>query len=308
MATIRRALVIGGTGFIGSALLRRLVADGVDAHALMFRDRIPRSVAAGTPLAAASSQVADLAHAFAGPPFDAVFHLAAAGVDPASRSPEALLDGNLGLLTRVLESLHASPPGIIVYTGSCAEYSEPQQGTLIEEDWPTLPGSLYGAAKAASTIVGTALAQRLDMAFITLRLFHVFGPGEASYRLVPSLIDSLSRNQPLKLTAGCQVRDFLHIDDVVDALISAASCIAPRFSVFNVCSGRPTSVRDVALHLARLLDRPAALLNFGALPYRSDEQMWLAGSNRRFVEATGWAPKLALEEGLKSMAAPGEEA
>jgi nucleoside-diphosphate-sugar epimerase len=119
--------------------------------------------------------------------------------------------------------------------------------------------------------------------------------------LVPSLIASLRRNERLRLTAGAQVRDFLHVDDVVEALISAAKCKLPRFRVYNICSGYPTPIRDVALHVARLLDRRASLLDFGALPYRSDEQMWLVGSNRRFVDASGWVPKILLEAGLESM-------
>ena len=181
MTAIRSALVVGGTGFIGSALLRRLVAEGVEAHALTFRDRVPKLLSAGRPLASASSSVEDLAAVFSGYHFDTVFHLAAAGVAPGHRSLDSLVEGNLGLLTRVLESLSVSPPGAFIFTGSCAEYSEAPPGTLIAEDWPTLPNNLYGGSKAAATILGTALARKLEMPFATLRLFHVFGPGESSY-------------------------------------------------------------------------------------------------------------------------------
>jgi UDP-glucose 4-epimerase len=300
MTAIRSALVIGGTGFIGSALLRRLASDGVNARALVLRNRTSRPPAAGEPLAAASSSVEDLAAAFSGTHFDAVFHLAAAGVAPSERFIEPLLEGNAGLLTRVLEALAQSPPDAFIYAGTCSEYSHAQPGTLIGEEWPTLPNDLYGAAKAAATIIGTALARKLEMPFVTLRLFHVFGPGEASYRLVPSLICALRRSQKLKLTEGRQVRDFVYVEDVVDALLAAATRRLGGYQVFNVCSGRPATVREVASCLAGRLHRPEALFEFGALPYREGEAMWIAGNNEKFTAATGWTPRFSLEEGLES--------
>jgi UDP-glucose 4-epimerase len=298
MIPIRSALVIGGSGFIGSALLRRLVSEVTEVRTLVFKNRAPKPPSAGEALTANSSSISDLSAALAGSRFDAVFHLAASGVSPENRSVETLIDGNSGLLSRVLQSLSLAPPGIFIYTGSCAEYSEAPSGRLLDEEWPTMPRSLYGASKASATILGSALAQRLGIRFVALRLFHIFGPGEGPSRFVPYVVRTLARGETARLTHGNQIRDFMYVEDVVDAIVQAA-LHGVSSSVYNVCSGKPTAVRDVALLLASISNTPSHLLDFGAVKYNLEDPMWLAGNNRRLAKAIGWAPKYSLEAGLR---------
>ena len=111
---------------------------------------------------------------------------------------------------------------------------------------------MYGAAKAVAFLAGNALAVRLGTPFVALRLFSAFGVHEAPQRLAPYLIHHLTQDQTVALTPGDQVRDFLYEDDVVDALIVAADSETVRpGAVYNVCSGRPTRVREVGEMVAR---------------------------------------------------------
>ena len=163
---------------------------------------------------------------------------------------------------------------------------------------------MYGAAKLCASLYGAVLAAERGIPFLNLRLFGVFGIGEASHRVVPYLISKLRENQPVDLTPGEQVRDWLYVDDIVDALLEAATCPhLPESGVFNICSGHATRVREISEQVADAMNKPKDLLRFGARPYRPDESMWIVGDNRRFTEATAWLPRVSLAEGIRRMAA-----
>lgn len=293
-----KVLVVGATGFLGRALVNRLHRDGVSTYSLLFNDRPRRPLPASQVVESRSSATADIRAAVEGAQFDCVYHVAAAGVSPAERDPQVLFGGNLGLISNVLLALENSPPRRVVYTGSCAEYSRAVPPQLIPEEHPTLPRSVYGAAKAAATIWATALAQSLGISLVALRLFHIYGPGEAPSRLVPYLVHCLRNEVRAKLTMGEQHRDVLYLDDAVSALLAAAAAPTLPEAVYNVCSGSPISVRGLADAAARVLGKSADFLEFGALPYRPDEEMWIVGDNRRFLRDTSWSPVFDLEQGL----------
>ena len=296
--SLRTALVAGATGFIGGAVARHLIAKGVDTYSLVFADRTRHRTTPGTELISASSRVEDIRAVLAGHDFDAVMLLAASGVAPQDRDPERLLDGNVRLAGRLWHGIVETRPKMVLFAGSCAEYSPISPPALLREEHPTQPANLYGAAKAGAVLWAQATAARLGLPLAVLRLFHTFGPGEAPTRLVPHLTHHLIHQSPADLTGGEQVRDLLYVDDVANAFAIAAEAQLEPQSVFNVCSGVPVSIRTVAETLVRLTDRSPELLRFGALPYRTDEEMWIVGDNRRFKAATGWQPSTPLERGL----------
>ena len=235
---------------------------------------------------------------------DVVFNLASAGVNPADREPLAMLEGNVHLLAGVLCCLDRQQTRRFIHTGSCSEYAPAEPGHRLTEDDPVGPSSLYGAAKLCASLYGSALAAERGISFLNLRLFGVFGEGEAPHRLVPYLIGKLREDQPVDLTAGEQIRDWLYVDDAVGALLLAAtSKNIGQPGVYNVCSGQATSVRQIALQVAETMKKPIRLLRFGARPYRPDESMWIVGDSRRFTAATGWLPRVSMAEGIRLMLA-----
>lgn len=309
MTAFRSALVTGGTGFIGSVLVRRLLARGVAVTCLVRararRPGLPAALDGARVIALPSFSAEDLDTALAGVSADVVFHLASYGVHQADRDTAQLLEGNVSFLCNMLDATSSWRMRRFIYTGSCAEYGLPvREGTPIPETQGLRPASMYGAAKAVAFVAGSALAARLATPFVALRLFGAFGIHEAPLRVVPYLIRHLTQDQPVALTPGDQVRDFLYEDDVADALIAAADGEAVRTGeVYNVCSGRPTRVREVGETVARVLGKPSNLLQWGARPHRADEPLWQVGDNRRFTAATPWRPRITLREGIERMVA-----
>lgn len=301
-------LLTGATGFVGRAVLRELTGRGQEARCLLFagRDQERRlGVAPGvTAVVAADSGAAAIGRALAGVAPDLVINLAAAGVHPGDRGGESLVSGNVGLVASLLEALRERPPRLILHAGSSAEYARADVGRPMDEDHPLTTRSPYGAAKAAACLLGHALADGWGLPFATLRLFHVFGEGEAPGRLLPHVITGLAAGREVELSGGDQIRDPLHVADVVEAFLAAArrpERVAGR--ILNVCSGRPASVREMCETVADVMDRPRELLRFGRKPMRADEVPWVVGDPSRFEAATGWRPALTLEQGTRRMVA-----
>jgi nucleoside-diphosphate-sugar epimerase len=186
-----------------------------------------------------------------------------------------------------------------VYTGTCSEYATPESAEPLDEYAPLAGATLYGASKAAAGLWGQALSQSLGMAFQWMRLFGVFGAGEASYRLLPHVAARLHRGESVPLTPGEQWRDFLYVEDTAAGLrLAAEAALDGRTGPFNLCSGRGVTVKWMAERIAALLGKPASLLEFGAMPYRPGEPLWLVGRAERFAAAAGFRPSLSIEDGL----------
>ncbi|HZU42905.1 MAG TPA: NAD(P)-dependent oxidoreductase [Terriglobales bacterium] len=308
MSAFRSALVSGATGFLGSALVEHLLARGIDTFCLVrppcadHARTLPSAVRA---VAVSSFTASELKSKLAGVKADVIFNLASYGVQQADRDPAQLIEGNVGVLAGLLEATASWPLRRFIHVGSCSEYGFPERDNVPITETQTLrPTSLYGAAKAASFLFGGALASQLQIPFATMRLFGVFGPHEAPDRVVPYLIRKLRNNEPVDLTPGEQVRDFLYEDDVMEAFVATGESSALKSGeVYNVCSGRPTRVRELGEAVADALGKPHQLLHWGERPYRADEPMWLVGDNRRFRAATSWQPRVSVEEGIRRMIA-----
>ena len=306
LKNVRSALVTGATGFIGSALVRRLSSEGVRVFCLVRPSSSGVARVRRLPgvelLETETFDCATLTQKLSGIEADVVFNLASAGVAPEDRDPHQLLTGNLGVVVGLIAAISHWRPRRFIHVGSCSEYGPVPEGHLLTEDDSLSPISVYGAAKACAHIYGAALAALKNVPFNTLRLFGVFGVGEASYRLVPYTISYLRREIPVDLTGGRQIRDFLYVDDVVAALLLGAESdvLVPGCS-YNICSGKGVSIREMAESVAELMNKPKSLLRLGARPYRPDETMWIVGDNKRFTSLTGWAPRVTIQEGIREM-------
>lgn len=296
-------LVTGATGFIGSNLVHRLSRDGASVFCLASSsrgqiDRIP-SLPGVVPIPFPPTG-GDLSRLIAEAKPEIVVNLAAGGVDPRSRDVERMVHDNVGILAALINGLSRATPKLILHTGSWSEYAPKTTGT-IDEDQPIRPSSLYGAAKAAASIYGKAAAREAEIPFVTLRLFNVYGSGERPERLIPYLITRLSNGDSAELTQGDQIRDLTHVDDVVAAILAAGEADLEPFTDYNVCSGQPIRIRDVAEIVADALGVSESLLKFGAMPMRPDEPSRVVGDNSRFQSATNWRPTISVPEGIRLM-------
>jgi len=246
----KRALVTGGAGFIGSHLCQRLVNLGIEVIVIDDlsngrNDAIPE----GAKLTVCS--VADresLGKLLGG--VDIVFHLAAR--TNIKESGKELYEGcstNIMGTVSLLSSFEGQKVKKVVFTSSAAVYGEGDRVVSNAEDHPTTPISPYGISKLASELLVSDICVGLGIDYQVLRLFNVFGPGQRSDAyagVVNEFIRAVAAGRPPTVWGnGEQVRDFIHIDDVIDAFVLAMDTDLSG-QVINIGTGRPVTVNSLA--------------------------------------------------------------
>ncbi len=296
-------LVTGAGGFVGRHLVEALLARGLKVMALCRpRSLLPHHWQANVErIDCGDWSTGGVAKALGTRKFKLLFHLAAYGVVPTDRDPAQMAVINAELPERLVQ-LCGTNDSAMVMTGSSAEYLRQEGRIALSEGAPVETEKAYGASKAQGTTRACGAADRAGVPLRVLRLFNIFGPGEARHRLLPNLVAGLSANQRIALSEGSQVRDFVYVGDAVEALLAASDHIednpnAPA-TIWNVATGEGHTVREFSLITARLLGASERLLGFGDMPMRPDEIDWLVGDPARLRTQTGWAPRHDLVAGI----------
>ena len=291
-----KILVVGGSGFIGQALIRRLIHLDAEVVSLSrtgsrvsqkFDDLITFTADFRDPIALAGIG------SFS---FDYIFNLGGyIDHSPYTKGGREVIDTHYGGLLNLLSSIDLSRVKKFVQVGSSDEYGNapaPQREGMREA-----PISPYSVAKVSATHLIQALCRTEKFPGVVVRLFLVYGPGQSQQRFLPQIITGCLKGERFPTSAGGQVRDFCYIDDVVDGIIHAA--IKPRAvsAVINIASGEPITVRAVIEKVVQLIG--SGKPDFGALPYRSGENMKLYADISAARELLGWQPATSLDDGLK---------
>jgi UDP-glucose 4-epimerase len=304
----RRVLVVGGGGFIGRNLCRALtnIGSGV-AAAVNRRDAsVPPAVEQYAADVRDASRVRQVT-AQVNP--DVVVHLA------GSRSRSVRISEfrdsyatNLGGTLNVLEACLALPRlPKFVFLGSCEEYGA--SGTPFTEAARELPLTAYGASKLAATELLRSVACTQGLPAVILRPSNVYGPGQTKDMFVPQLAEALLSGKQFEMSAGEQTRDFVYIEDVVEAILLAMATELDPGAVINISSGIPVRIKDLAFRAASCVSPTAAdLLRVGARQYRDGEIMDSWASNSLAALRLRWAPRTSLDSGLRRTIAAARKA
>ncbi|HVE38632.1 MAG TPA: NAD-dependent epimerase/dehydratase family protein [Planctomycetota bacterium] len=289
------AVVTGGAGFIGSHLVEALLAKGrrvrvVDDFSTGHRRNLPG------PVELLCGNVSDLAEgAVVGA--DVVYHLAAQVSVP--RSVEDPMGSHRATESSTLAVLHAAErAGVrrVVIASSSAVYGDRPAMPKKEAQEPA-PTSPYAVAKLCSEIHARHWAEYRGLQTVCLRFFNVYGPRQdprSPYAAaIPIFISNLMAEQPVPVFGdGKQTRDFTYVEDVVQGILSAGSTVGASGRVYNIASGRGTSVLELIETLAQLMGVRAQL---ELLPPRAGD----IKHSRADITAAARDLKFASQTGLK---------
>jgi len=302
-------LVTGGGGFIGSNLVDALLARGdavtvVDDLSTGRRENLEGALAAGAELVECDIRdAAPFREAARATMPDVVFHLAAQ-IDVRKSVSDPAFDAsiNVGGTANVLEAARAAECPRVVFTSTGgAIYGEGDGQELpLGEDAPLAPMAPYGQSKLAGEGYLSLYERLYGLSSAALRLGNVYGPrqdplGEAGVIAIfcGRLLDG---GRPTVFGDGRQTRDYIHVDDVVAALLAAAESDAT--GPINVGTGRETDVLELVRGLREL--RPDASFEPEMAPARVGEVQRISIDPSRAGRELGWRPKTSLEEGLRA--------
>jgi nucleoside-diphosphate-sugar epimerase len=288
-----RALVTGGNGFVGSHVVRRLVHEGWEVHAIVrphsdlapiaeLRGRIVRHEYDGS--------TESLVRAVEAARPDVAFHLASLFL--SEHRPEDVapfVTANLLLGTQLMEAMSGGGVTRLVNTGTSWQHYE-------SRDYA--PVNLYAATKEAFEAIIAYYVEARGARVITLKLFDTYGPDDPRPKLFHLLAKVAREQQPLDMSPGEQLIDLVHVDDVVTAFLLAADRLlqdaVAGHERYAVSSGAPLALRK----LVAIYERVSGVtlpIRWGGRPYRQREVMrpWDRGTR-----LPGWAPRIGLEEGI----------
>jgi len=295
-----RVLITGGAGFLGTALAHRLVQEG---HRVQVLDdlsagdpsRLPKEVLF------TRGDVRDVPRLWTLlRDVECVFHLAArVFVAESVLYPREYNAVNVGGTVSVMEAMRDAGVKRVVLTSSGAVYGNQCHQPVHEELEPD-PDSPYAVSKLAAEHYVRTIGRLWGIETVILRVFNAYGPGQFApvYRapVIPALTkQALSGGSLVVFGNGEQIRDFVYVDDVVDALVAAATAKNVDRAIINVGSGQGTSINQLAQYVGVVVGRRTRTLysqaEDGGVPQ-------LVADITLAQEKLGFRPRLSLEEGL----------
>jgi UDP-glucose 4-epimerase len=294
-------LVTGGCGFIGFALCRGLAAAG---HLVAAYDDLSRGRAENLPDGARliEGDIRDarrLAAAIAEIGPDAVIHLAAIHYLPdCAARPQETMDVNVDGTRHLLEACRAGGVRRVVFASTAAVYA-PVDAPCSEDRTPVGPIEVYGESKLMGERLVEAFSRETAVASTTVRISNAIGRRETNPHVVPHIFDSLRASTQVPLGSIEARRDYIDTRDIADAILAVLGASA-GYQVFNVGTGVAHSVADIVAALGRILGRRIEILH-DAARLRPVERMLLVADISRIRRATGWAPRVTLEESLRDL-------
>jgi len=291
-----KILVIGGTGFIGSHLLKAATEKGWGATSISIHPPSVTNLIKGVDYKYINLIDLNAIKSLSSQGYDYVVNLGGY-IDHRKYSDggrEVIYSHFIGVLN-LISWLPRDRLKCFVQIGSSDEYGDalaPQNETYRES-----PISPYSLGKVSSTHFLQMLYKTEKFPSVILRLFLTYGPGQSDQRFIPMIIQGCLKDSIFPVSAGGQLRDFCYIDDTVRAILLSLEVKNKNAQIINIASGNPVSIRNVIKTIREIINM--GYPDFGKIPYRNKENMELYADVKRAKKFLGWESKTTLDDGLK---------
>jgi nucleoside-diphosphate-sugar epimerase len=287
-----KVLLTGATGYIGSNLAKKLIANGAEVHSIYINDIFSRTLdkSSGAAFHLHDGTTENMINIVKEVKPDFVFHLASLFL--AQHTPNdisTLVKSNITFSTQLVEAMIQNKVHKLVNTGTSWQNFE-------NKDYD--PVCLYAATKQAFEDILKYYTAVSPLKVITLKLFDTYGPGDPRPKLMPKLHEATTTGTTLNMSPGKQLLDFVYIDDVINAFIMASERLNKNkasYETFAVTSRKPRTLKEI-VSIYEKVSGSKIDAHWGTRQYRLREVMvpWNKGKL-----LPGWKPKVSLEEGIK---------
>jgi len=301
-----KVLVTGAGGFIGSALVHRLQAEGAQVRAfLRYTSRAELGLLnllpsqTRTPLDLVFGDLRDPdAVLKAAEGVAVVFHLGALISIPYSYvHPVEVVHSNVLGTLNVLQACRAHGPRL-VHTSTSEVYGTALQ-VPIPEDHPLQGQSPYSASKIGADMLVESYTRSFDVDAVTVRPFNTYGPGQTARAVIPTIITQALSQDVIHLGSLDATRDFTYLTDTVNGFIKAAQTPGLTGQTFNLGYGAEVSIGELAELIIELIGRPVQVeVDPERLRPDKSEVMRLLSDNSKARQVLGWQPQVNLRTGL----------
>ena len=291
MAKLKKAVVTGANGLVGKALVRHLVATGVDTVAVDHQATMNHDCQFVLADLRQSSALETLLHKDT-----CIFHMAArASVAISVQDPVGDFHNNVAAFLEVLESARRADCQVI-FPSSSAVFNSDEPLPHTERAY-TKPTSPYGAAKLACEGYCAAYHRCFDLNVKIARMFNVYGPEMNRFAIFDFIKKIKANPNEIEILGdGNQMRDYLYIDDTVEGLVTIAeSGVAGED--YNLASGVPITSVELASAVAKEMGHPNVSIKTRGMSFPGDIPKWYADISK--LKSIGFRPKVVLEKGLK---------
>jgi len=291
-----RLLITGADGFLGSYLIERFYKRDdalflIGANSKVLSETYPKAQSVSF-LDLNHDRLKEQIHIFKP---DLVIHLAAYYTSSDSIDDlHKLIDANLLFLGQILDAVKETKLNSFIYIGSSTEYLN---GSKTPD-----PAYLYSATKTAGKEILSYYAKTYGFKEITITPYNVYGGKKGRKRILDLLTESLFVENPIKITEGEQIIDFIHIDDLIDLFVKVSDTVRdiPSGSNFHAGTGKGYALKDVGKIIEQIAQKEPNL-QWGAIPYRKRDTMYSVADISLQKELFGWQPRVSLEEGIERL-------
>jgi len=294
-----KVLITGATGFIGANLVRMALKEGSEVYIITRKEsdkwRINDVLTYIVEYNADLQDYDKLKCIISRIKPEIIYHTATYGGRPNQKDAVRIMQTNLIGTINLITACKKYGFDLFVNTGSSSEYGIKEK-TMQEEDLLE-PVNDYGVSKSAVTQYCQAIAKNEDLPIVTLRLFSPYGSYEESVRLIPSVILSCLRRKKPKISSPNFVRDFVYIQDVLDAYAKLSEVRPLSGEIFNIGSGKQCTVGDVANKIIELSGYDIEFDTGMPQGWPNEPKKWEADISKA-NDILGWKPKYDLENGL----------
>lgn len=306
--TMKKVLITGADGFIGSHLVELLLKKGFQVRAFAFYnsynswgwlDTLPKAVL--NEIEIFSGDIRDPNGVRkAMQDIDIVFHLAALIAIPFSyHSPDSYIDTNVKGTLNILQAARDLKVKKILVTSTSEVYGTAQY-VPIDEKHPCQPQSPYSATKIAADAIAESFYRSFNLPVVIVRPFNTYGPRQSARAVIPTIITQLlAGHEQIKLGATAPTRDLLFVRDTVNGFYEISKVDELIGEQINIATNSEVSIGELARKIISLINPYAEIItDESRLRPEKSEVNRLFGSYEKIIKNTNWHPVYSLEQGL----------
>ena len=285
-------LIVGGTGFIGYHLAKKSLKKGWQVTSISSKPPRKKRYLAKVKYILCDITKKKSLRKNIKVPFNYVVNLGGY-VDHTNK--KKTFENHYTGCKNLAEIFLKNEPVAFVQMGSSAEYGDVKSPQ--KENAKCNPKSVYGRAKLLSSIYLINLFKKQKFPSTVLRLYNTYGPTQDLNRFISIVISGCIKNKKFPCSEGNQLRDFLHIEDVVDAILKSLTNKNARGQIINIGSGEPRIIKNIIEYIKKISKGGYPL--FGKVKLRKDEILKVYPDINKAKNKINWRPKISFKKGLK---------